>query len=193
MTPHSEETREKRIEAARAARQAASERMLSSVRKTLSQMHREGSPIIIAAVARRAGVSRTFLYQNPRARDLVSATVSADSRALPRSGAQPDSAAWKERAENAEAGLRATLAEISTQRATISELLGKIRDLEADLPEGGVHRILAEQRRLREELMTLRRENRHLQERLAAARDNNRFLDRRMVELEVEILRGNAL
>jgi hypothetical protein len=47
--------------------------MVQRVDRALQQMRRERAVISVAAVSRRAGVSRTFLYQNPEARELVTA------------------------------------------------------------------------------------------------------------------------
>ena len=57
--------------AAVAARRARTAEMLQRVRDTVQRMRREKTPVTYQAVARRAGVSRTFLYQNPDARALV--------------------------------------------------------------------------------------------------------------------------
>jgi Family of unknown function (DUF6262) len=56
--------------AAIAARRARTVQMLQRVRDTVQRMRREKAPVTCQAVARRAGVSRTFLYQNPDARAL---------------------------------------------------------------------------------------------------------------------------
>lgn len=54
-----------RTTAALQARRAAIDAMLVRVRDALRQIRRERARITIAAVARRADVSRTFLYQTP--------------------------------------------------------------------------------------------------------------------------------
>ena len=51
---------------------------------------------------------------------------------------------WRQRALNAEHELKRAHGEIYTQRNQIGELLGRIRDLEYDLPPDGVQRVLAE-------------------------------------------------
>ena len=55
------------LEARRVTAQAAHQR----VHHVLARMRKEKAPITVAAVARRAGVSRTFLYTNPEARTAV--------------------------------------------------------------------------------------------------------------------------
>jgi hypothetical protein len=69
-----------RTAAATAARRRASQTMLDRVEDALRRMHRDGVPITVRAIARRADVSRTFLYQNPDARQLVTDAASQASR-----------------------------------------------------------------------------------------------------------------
>jgi hypothetical protein len=57
------------------ARRVATTAMLARVEQALRQMRRERAAITVAAVARRAGVSRTFLYQNDQARGLIAAAA----------------------------------------------------------------------------------------------------------------------
>jgi hypothetical protein len=96
-------------------------------------MRRERAVISVAAVARRAGVSRTFLYQNADARALVAAAtdehaINAGARAD--AASQAETAPWRERALNAESELKRAHSEIACQRGRIGELLGRIRDLD---------------------------------------------------------------
>ncbi|WP_275295722.1 DUF6262 family protein [Amycolatopsis sp. La24] len=55
-----------RTAAATAARQERTAAAIQRVHDAVAQMRREKTPITAAGVARRAGVSRTFLYENPR-------------------------------------------------------------------------------------------------------------------------------
>jgi hypothetical protein len=57
-----------RTEAAIQARRNSTEQMLARVRDALRQMRRDHIPVQTALLARRAEVSRTFLYQNGRPR-----------------------------------------------------------------------------------------------------------------------------
>lgn len=57
-----------RTKAAIQARRNDTEQMLQRVRDALRQMRRDHIPAQTAMVARRAEVSRTFLYQNEQAR-----------------------------------------------------------------------------------------------------------------------------
>ena len=172
------------------ARRAAVAVMIARVDRALKQMRRERAAVSVAAVARRAEVSRTFLYQNAEARALVAAAAAghegnADARAS--AAARAETAPWRERALNAESALKRAHAEITAQRGQIGELLGRIRDLEHDLPEDGIARTITENNALRAQARQLTQDNHRLEERLAGARDTNRFLDKRIADLEAEL------
>ena len=94
---------------------------------------------------------------------------------------------WKDRALNAEDALKAAYAEISSQRDQIGKLLGRIRDLEIDLPADAVEKFYAENRTLRLQNRKLTTGNQQLTERIKAARENNRFLDTRIARLEADL------
>ncbi|WP_181800479.1 DUF6262 family protein [Streptomyces ipomoeae] len=177
-----------RTDAAVRARRHATQEMLQRLQTALAAMARDHTPVTVAAVARTARVSRTFLYQNQQARALIE-QATRTSRPQPsisnsRSRTQP---AWRERALNAEEALTQTQREILTQRTRIAELLGKIRDLEHDLPEGSLQRIVTENTSLKQQVRQLTQDNQRLQERLASARQNNRFLDKRVADLEAQL------
>ncbi len=177
-----------RTKAAIQARRNNTEQMLQRVRDALRQMRRDHIPAQTAMVARRAQVSRTFLYQNEQARKLLADAVADHPAAATacRHDAGP-SGVWKDRALNAEDALKAAYAEISCQRDQIGKLLGRIRDLEIDLPADAVERINAENRTLRLENRKLTTGNQQLTERIKAARENNRFLDTRIARLEADL------
>jgi hypothetical protein len=180
-----------RTAAATRARQSSIAAMIQRVDQALRQMRREQAAISFAAVARRASVSRSFLYQNAGARTLVTtATARHAEEARARAGTPPpaaDAGPWRERALNAEGELKRAHSEIAVQRGRIGELLGRIRDLEHDLPEDGVARTITENHALRAQARQLTQDNRRLEERLTGARDTNRFLDKRIAELEAEL------
>lgn len=179
-----------RTAAALHARRATTDDMVERIAQVLRQMRREHAAVTVAAVARRARVSRTFLYQNDRARGLVEAGGgAARTDASMRSDAEASAieATWRERALNAEQELRRAHSEITLQRGRIGELLGQIRDLEADLPADGVQQLLTETHTLKAQNRQLAQDNRRLEERLTGARDNNRFLDKRIASLEAEL------
>lgn len=177
------------------SRRAAIAAMLGRVDQALQQMRREHAAVTPAAAARRAGVSRSFLYQNAEARALVTAAASGHAKdAGDRASApvRPETGPWRERALNAESELKRAHAEITAQRSRIGELLGRIRDLENDLPEDGIARTITENHALRAEVRQLTQDNRRLGERLAGARDTNRFLDKRIADLEAALLAATA-
>jgi Family of unknown function (DUF6262) len=178
-----------RTAAAIQARRAATGQMLQRITQALRQMRREHAQVTVAAVARRAAVSRTFLYQNAEARALIASAARQNGGTAARQGASPDpaEASWRQRALNAEHRLKYAHSEIVAQRTQIGELLGHVRDLQHDLPDDGVQRILTENHDLRAQLRQLTLDNRRLEERLAGARDNNRFLDKRIADLEAQL------
>ncbi|WP_344389907.1 hypothetical protein [Streptomyces vastus] len=123
----------------------------------------------------RAGVSRTFLYDNPEARATVAAAMAEAGERLSQILDGQDNAReapWRERALNAEDALKATHAEILTQRLRIGELLSQIRDLQAEWSEEAVQRITTENTTLKQRVRQLTTDNRALDERLKAARSN---------------------
>jgi len=181
---------EPRTAAALAARRQRTEAALQRVREAIARLRREKAQVSVAAVARRADVSRTFLYDNPEARAGVASAMAEAGERRPQTLAAQDheqEATWRERALNAEEGLKATHAEILVQRTRIGELLGQIRDLEAEWTEEAIQRITTENTTLKQRVRQLTTDNRTLDERLKAARSNLRFQDRRVADLEARI------
>lgn len=178
-------------EAAHAARRRQTQAKLERVRQALTDLRREKTPATVTMIAQAAQVSRTFLYQNAQAKALISEAVTEfiNRRAPAREGQRATSpqAGWKERALNAEDALQAAEHEIRIQRIRIGELLGKIRDLEHDLPEGSIQRIITENTSLKTQVHQLTTDQKRLQQRLTSARDNNRFLDKRTADLEAQL------
>lgn len=177
-------------EAALAARRRSTEAALGRVRDAISRLRREKTPVSVAAVSRRADVSRTFIYGNPDARAAVADAIAAAGEQRTRIlDAQDDEreAAWRERALNAEDALKAAHREISTQRTRIGELLGQVRDLQSEWTEEAVQRITTENTTLKQRVRTLTTGNRTLEEKLKAARENLRFHDKRIADLEARL------
>ncbi|WP_246260545.1 DUF6262 family protein [Streptomyces typhae] len=183
--------RTSRTDAAVQARRQTTHEMLQRLQTAMETMARDHTPITIAALARTARVSRTFLYQNQQARALVEQVTRTSSThpglSNSRSCRQPTQPAWTERALNAEEALAQAQREILSQRTRIAALLGKIRDLEHDLPEGSLQRIVTENTSLKQQARQLTQDNQRLQDRLASARQNNRFLDKRVADLEAQL------
>ncbi|MFB7648075.1 DUF6262 family protein [Streptomyces sp. NPDC056084] len=184
MTPHATTAA---IEARR--RQAAQK--LEQVESAIGQLRRERGRLTVRAIAQRAGVSATFLYENPKARSLVNSAVDA-SRTRQLGAAQAEheqiEASWRERALNAEAELGRTQKEIFAQRKQIGELMGKFRDLDQMVPGESVQALTSENLTLKRRVQQLTREHRTLQERLEGARSNLRFADKRIADLEAQLL-----
>jgi chromosome segregation ATPase len=179
-----------RTAAATESRRRAAQASLGRVRDAIRQIKREKAQPSVAAVARRAGVSRSFVYDNPEARAAVlAALASAGERRVQLLAEQDDQreATWRERALNAEDALKAAHAEITAQRTRIGGLLGQVRDLEAEWTKDAIARITTENTTLKQRVRQLTTENRTLEERLQAARSNNRFVDRRIAQLEAEL------
>jgi hypothetical protein len=179
-----------RTTAALAARHRDTQAALGRVRDTIAQLRREKTRVSVAAVARRAGVSRTFLYTNPDAKAAVAKAIRQAGDQHRRLIVETDNSrelTWRERALNAEDALKAAHAEILTQRSRIGGLLGRIRDLGAEWTQDDVDRITTENTTLKERVRQLSAENRTLDERLRAARSNLRFQDRRIADLEARL------
>jgi hypothetical protein len=144
-----------------------------------------------------AGVSRTFLYENPEARRLVDDAITAsaerrkDDREIRQEAAQQE-ASWRERALNAEDALGGANREILQQRQRIADLMGQIRDLEQTWSQDGLQRLTTENTTLKQRLRKLTEDNHTLDERLKAARSNARLLDRRIADLEAQLLDQNG-
>jgi predicted nucleic acid-binding Zn-ribbon protein len=179
-----------RTAAAIEARRRATAQKLQQVRDAITELRRRKIAVTYPAVASRAGVSRTFLYDNAEARALIgeAVTKSAGQRAQTQAEADGrEEASWRERALNAEAALTTAHAEIRTQRDRIAVLMGQVRDLEHEWTQETAQRITTENTTLKQRVRQLTQENRVLEERLQAARSNNRFADRRIAQLEAQL------
>ncbi len=179
-----------RTAAALAARHRNAEAALQRVHDALRRLRREKAQVSVAAVARRAAVSRTFIYDNAEARSAVSAAMAEAGQHRTQLLADQDDereATWRERALNAEDALKAAHAEITSQRTRIGELLGQVRDLEAEWTEEAIQRITTENTTLKQRVRTLTAGNRTLEEKLKAARENLRFHDKRIADLEAQL------
>ncbi len=184
-----------RTAAAIEARRRATGQKLQQVRDAITELRRRKTAMTYPAVARRAGVSRTFLYENAEARALIGEAVSKAAGQQAQARAQGDAqeeASWRERALNAEAALTTAHAEIRAQRDRIAVLMGQIRDLEHQWPQEAAQPIATENTTLKQRVRQLTQDNRTLEDRLEAARSNNRFADRRIAQLEAQLLEHPA-
>ena len=179
-----------RTAAAIEARRRGTQQKLQQVRDAITDLRRRKTAVTYPAVARRAAVSRTFLYENAEARALIGEAIgtAASQQAQARAGADArNEASWRERALNAEATLTTAHAEIGAQRDRIAVLMGQIRDLEHEWSQETAQRITTENTTLKQRVRQLTTENRTLAERLRAARSDNRFADRRIAQLEAQL------
>jgi chromosome segregation ATPase len=176
--------------AAIAERHRRSEAAMQRVHDAVTALRREHARPTLAAVARRAGVSRTFIYDNIQARTAVATAMAATDQARVRLRQEIDGAqqaGWRERALNAEDALTAAHTEITRQRDRIGELLGQLRDLQAEWDDETIARITTENATLKQRVRQLTTDNHTMEERLAAARSTLRFQDRRIADLEGRI------
>ncbi|GGP87070.1 DUF6262 family protein [Streptomyces sindenensis] len=108
-----------RTAAALASRRRKTEAALERVHQAIARLRREKAQVSVAAVARRADVSRTFLYDNAEARAAVAASMAEAGERRTQMLADRDDereATWRERALNAEDALKAAHTEILAQR-----------------------------------------------------------------------------
>jgi chromosome segregation ATPase len=174
-------------EAALAARRRSTEAALGRVRDAVTRLRREKTQVSVAAVSRRAGVSRTFIYGNPDARAAVIAQAGEQRTRLLDARDDEREATWRERALNAEDALKAAHHEITVQRTRIGELLGQVRDQQSEWTQEAVQRITTENTTLKQRVRTLTAGNCTLEEKLKAARENLRFHDKRIADLEAQL------
>ncbi|WP_434597155.1 hypothetical protein [Streptomyces sp. A5-4] len=177
--------------AAIAARRQQTQDKLTRVEKAIAQLRRERGRLGVRAIADRADVSATFLYENADARALVQqAVVDSKSRHDRRTGEKHEQieASWRERALNAEAELTRTQSEVLVQRQRIGDLMGQLRDIDQTVPGESVQHLTTENTTLKRRLQQVTQEHRKLQERLEGARTNLRFSDKRIADLEVQLL-----
>ena len=181
---------EARTAAALAARRRTTQAALGRVNDSITRLRREKTPISVAAIARHADVSRTFLYTNPDAKTAVADAIQKYGEQREQLGAEcgdSHEASWRERALNTEHALKTANAEILAQRTRIGELLGRIRDLETEWTQDAIQRVTTENATFKQRISQLTADNRSLDERLKAARSNLRFQDRRIADLEARL------
>src|SRR5689334_21237713 len=107
-----------RTAAALAARRRDTQAALGRIHDTIARLRREKTPISVASVARRAAVSRTFLYTNTDAKTAVADAIRQAGNQQRRHIVETDNAreaTWRERALNAEDALKAAHTEIHAQ------------------------------------------------------------------------------
>jgi hypothetical protein len=176
-----------RPEQAIAARHRAAEAKTASVGKAIKTLARTGAPVTCAGVARLAGVSRSFLYENDQARALIT-TAQARTQArtagtVPAATSQQE-ASWRERALNAEQRARDLHHELTAQRHLTAGLLGQLRQPDGTWLADENTRLRQQHEYLLAERNQLARDRNDLHRKLDAARANlARLTEQRVTSL----------
>jgi chromosome segregation ATPase len=169
------------------ARRRDSTTKVAAVQKAVNLLGRTGAPMTRAAVSQLAGVSRSFTYENEKARMIIAAAqartdASAEGR-METATAQQE-ASWRERALNAEDQVRKLRQELTTQRRLVGDLIGQLREPDGTWIEHDRDRLRKENDVLLSERNHLVRERDDLQRKLNGARANiSRLAERRVTEL----------
>lgn len=172
------------------ARQELLKVRLATLSRIISRETARGSQASISDLARMAEVSRSFLYQNEEAAELVARYSRQLRRQVgSRQRCHVESHAdLLTRAKNSESEVARLRREIVALRKTLAEQFHHVRELDMGLPPGGVkalHELLIEKSG-ELEMMQERAESNERQ--LEAVRDLMRFREKRISQLEVEIL-----
>jgi hypothetical protein len=160
---------------------------VAALEKAIKALGRTGAPLTRMVVARLAGVSRSFTYENDTANRMI-ADAQARSQAQAEHGIETrtvqEEASWRERALNAEDEIRNLRRELATQRQLVGDLLGQLREPDGTWIEQDRNRLRRESEHLLSERNQLLRERNELQRRLDGARANlSRLNERRVQEL----------
>jgi hypothetical protein len=170
-----------------AARRRAAEVKAAAVGKAVQSLARSGAPMTSAAIARLAGVSRSFIYENGQARAHVTAaqarTQIRAAGAIPAATAQQE-ASWRERALNAEQRIRDLQHELTAQRRLTAGFLGQLRQPDGTWLADERIRLQEETERLLADRNQIARERNDLQRKLEAARAGlARLTEQKVTEL----------
>ncbi|WP_404781826.1 DUF6262 family protein [Streptomyces pristinaespiralis] len=122
-----------RTDAAVRARRQAAQEMLQRLQTALAAMARDHTPVTVAALARTARVSRTFLYQNQQARALVEQATrtsrpqpgisNSRSRTQPAGGSAPSTPKRHSPRPSAKSALSAPVSQNSSARSATSNTI----------------------------------------------------------------------
>ena len=135
-------------------------------------------------MARLAGVSRSFTYENEAAHAIVTeAQARSQAKADGRTEAitAQQEASWRERALNAEDQIRALRRDLYTERRLVADLIGQLREPDGTWIEHDRDRLRAENQQLLAERNQLLRERDALQRKLDSARANIAHIHQRRV------------
>jgi small-conductance mechanosensitive channel len=144
-------------------------------RKAVQTVGRTGVAITRADIARLAGVSRSFTYQNDTVNTLI---ASAQARSRSQQAGRVETitaqqeASWRERALNAEDQIRNLGRELGKHRRLVADLMGQLRDPDGTWLEQDRNRLRDENERLLTERNQLLANQSELHRKLAGARAN---------------------
>ncbi|HPY26046.1 MAG TPA: DUF6262 family protein [Mycobacterium sp.] len=170
-------------QAAIAVRKKDSRTKLANVEQALKRLLKQKvTEIDKSHLAALAGCSRTFLYQNQDARNLIAQTE-ARMKASPLKDAVAsgpvDEANWRERALFAEQQLREIRAKNNSLSRTVADLLGQLRDPDGTWIEDDREQLRQQNETLRAALAGERLARAEAERRLEASRSNVRNLRQR--------------
>ena len=177
--------RKPRPERAIDTRRRAAVSKVAAVDKAVKALGRTGTPLTRVVVARLAGVSRSFTYENDSANLMIAAALArSQARAEGRIEKRTvqEEASWRERALNAEDEIRNLRRELATKRQLVGDLLGQLREPDGTWIEHDRNRLRQENEHILSERNQLLRERNELQRRLAGARANISRLNERRVQ-----------
>jgi chromosome segregation ATPase len=166
------------------ARRRAAAAKVTAVEKAVKTLGRTGAPITRAGVAQLAGVSRSFTYENDKARAMITdAQTRTQARVTDRveTMTAQQEASWRERALNAEDQIRTLHSELTTQRRLVADLMGQLRQPDGTWVQDDRNRLRETNEHLIAERDQLAKDRNELQRRLAGARANIAHLNSRHV------------
>lgn len=161
-----------RLAAAQERRRLDGDKLIKSLVSVCKRSLAQGEFLARAEVARRAGVSRSFVYQNHRARRVLEEFYSQfPNEPLP-AQARPmvEVRRWKARALNAERQAKRLRDDRSRLGAELSANLGDARALDQALGGRDVLDVVRELHELRERVKLAERDSEKLRRELAASR-----------------------
>lgn len=162
------------------ARKKDSLTKLASVEQALKRLLKQKvTEIDKSQLATLAGCSRTFLYQNEDARQLIAQAetrMKASSLKRVRDSDAVEEANWRERALFAEQQLRETRAKNNSLSRTVADLLGQLRDPDGTWVEDDREQLRQQNETLRAALAAERLARSDAERRLEASRSNVRHL-----------------
>ncbi|UCA22901.1 DUF6262 family protein [Mycobacterium kansasii] len=165
------------------ARNKDSLKKLASVEQALKRLLKQKvTEIDKSQLAALAGCSRTFLYQNQDARELIAqAETRMKASALKRvhDSDAVEEANWRERALFAEEQLREFRAKNNSLSRTVADLLGQLRDPDGTWVEDDREQLRQQNETLRAALAAERLARAEVERRLEASRSNVRNLRQR--------------